>query len=190
MWLQGLVADSDAGRRRCCVLCAVLCRWRSDSLTVIKTPPGIDSNKIVKNAYSRYNLSIGIGLSQVGRDAAGFVKEHVLGLSRQIGARGTYYLQQCTGLALTSLQRMYCLAIPACTLLACLLACLATRCAGRADPVCWTCCGGCWLWCCCQVNGKVFRIGHLGNMDELMMCSAISGAEMAMRDAGEWRLGL
>lgn len=45
------------------------------------------------------------------------------------------------------------------------------------------------LWCCVcmcvlQVNGKVFRIGHLGNMDELMMCSAISGAEMAMRDAG------
>lgn len=38
-----------------------------------------------------------------------------------------------------------------------------------------------------QVNGKVFRIGHLGNMDELMMCSAISGAEMAMRDAGAQR---
>jgi hypothetical protein len=35
-----------------------------------------------------------------------------------------------------------------------------------------------------QVNGRVFRIGHLGNMDELMMCSAISGAEMAMIDAG------
>jgi hypothetical protein len=44
-------------------------RWRSDSLTVIKTPEGIDSNKIVKNAYSRYNLSIGIGLSQVRRPA-------------------------------------------------------------------------------------------------------------------------
>lgn len=40
-------------------------RWRSDSLTVIKVPAGIDSNKIVKHAYSRYNLSIGIGLSQV-----------------------------------------------------------------------------------------------------------------------------
>jgi aspartate aminotransferase-like enzyme len=40
--------------------------------------------------------------------------------------------------------------------------------------------------CVPQVNGKVFRIGHLGNMDELMMCSAISGAEMAMRDAGAW----
>lgn len=73
-------------------------RWRSDSLTVIETPAGVDSNLIVKNAYARYNLSIGVGLS--------------------------------------------------------------------------------------QVNGKVFRIGHLGNMDELMMCSALSGAEMAMIDAG------
>jgi alanine-glyoxylate transaminase/serine-glyoxylate transaminase/serine-pyruvate transaminase len=35
------------------------------------------------------------------------------------------------------------------------------------------------------VNGKVFRIGHLGNMDELMLCSALAGAEMAMIDAGE-----
>lgn len=32
---------------------------------MIKTPANIDSNKIVKHAYSRYNLSIGIGLSQV-----------------------------------------------------------------------------------------------------------------------------
>ena len=31
---------------------------------------------------------------------------------------------------------------------------------------------------------QVFRIGHLGNMDELMMCSALSGAEMAMIDSG------
>ncbi|GAX81546.1 hypothetical protein CEUSTIGMA_g8974.t1 [Chlamydomonas eustigma] len=73
-------------------------RWKSDSLTVIETPPGIDSNKIVKVAYAKYDLSIGIGLS--------------------------------------------------------------------------------------QVNGKVFRIGHLGNMNELMLCGALSGAEMAMRDVG------
>ena len=32
--------------------------------------------------------------------------------------------------------------------------------------------------------GKLFRIGHLGNLDELMILSALSGAEMAMRDAG------
>lgn len=40
-------------------------RWRSDSLTVVEVPPGIDSGLVVKNAYSRYNLSIGVGLSQV-----------------------------------------------------------------------------------------------------------------------------
>ena len=35
-----------------------------------------------------------------------------------------------------------------------------------------------------RINGKVFRIGHIGNVNELMMVSALGGAEMAMRDAG------
>lgn len=35
-----------------------------------------------------------------------------------------------------------------------------------------------------DVKGKVFRIGHLGNMDELMLSSALCGAEMALLDAG------
>ncbi|CAD7703529.1 unnamed protein product [Ostreobium quekettii] len=73
-------------------------RWNSDTLTVIKTPEGVDSNLVVKNAWAKYNLSLGVGLF--------------------------------------------------------------------------------------QINGKAFRIGHLGNMDELMLASAISGAEMAMVDAG------
>jgi alanine-glyoxylate transaminase/serine-glyoxylate transaminase/serine-pyruvate transaminase len=30
----------------------------------------------------------------------------------------------------------------------------------------------------------VFRIGHLGNLDELMLSSALCGAEMAMIDSG------
>ncbi len=34
------------------------------------------------------------------------------------------------------------------------------------------------------VAGKVFRIGHLGDLNELMLMSAISGSEMAMRDVG------
>lgn len=73
-------------------------RWKSDSLTVIETPEGIDSQKIVDIAYAKYNLSLGIGLD--------------------------------------------------------------------------------------RVKGKVFRIGHLGNLDELMLSSALCGAEMAMIDAG------
>lgn len=73
-------------------------RWNSDTLTVIQTPENIDSNKVVKNAWAKYNLSLGVGLF--------------------------------------------------------------------------------------QINGKAFRIGHLGNMDELMMLSAIGGAEMAMIDSG------
>ena len=35
-----------------------------------------------------------------------------------------------------------------------------------------------------QVAGKLFRIGHLGDLNELMLLGAIAGAEMAMRDAG------
>ena len=35
-----------------------------------------------------------------------------------------------------------------------------------------------------KVAGKLFRIGHLGDLNELMMLAAINGAEMAMRDIG------
>lgn len=73
-------------------------RWQSDSLTVIETPEGFNSNLIVKNAYARYNLSIGVGLSEVA--------------------------------------------------------------------------------------GKVFRIGHLGNSDEVMQASALAGTEMALISSG------
>ena len=73
-------------------------RWKSDSLTVVEVPEGVDSQKIIDVAYAKYNLSLGIGLD--------------------------------------------------------------------------------------RVKGKVFRIGHLGNMDELMLSSALGGVEMAMKDAG------
>ncbi len=35
-----------------------------------------------------------------------------------------------------------------------------------------------------DVAGKLFRIGHLGDVNELMLLGALAGAEMAMRDAG------
>jgi alanine-glyoxylate transaminase/serine-glyoxylate transaminase/serine-pyruvate transaminase len=35
-----------------------------------------------------------------------------------------------------------------------------------------------------DVAGKLFRIGHLGDLNELMLLGALSGAEMAMRDVG------
>ena len=34
------------------------------------------------------------------------------------------------------------------------------------------------------VAGKVFRIGHLGDLNELMVMTALAGAEMSMRDVG------
>jgi alanine-glyoxylate transaminase/serine-glyoxylate transaminase/serine-pyruvate transaminase len=35
-----------------------------------------------------------------------------------------------------------------------------------------------------QLSGRVFRIGHLGDLNELMCLAAIAGAELAMRDVG------
>ncbi len=35
-----------------------------------------------------------------------------------------------------------------------------------------------------RMAGKLFRIGHLGDLNELMLCGALAGAEMAMRDVG------
>ena len=35
-----------------------------------------------------------------------------------------------------------------------------------------------------EVAGKLFRIGHLGDLNELMCLAAITGSEMAMRDVG------
>ena len=35
-----------------------------------------------------------------------------------------------------------------------------------------------------RLNGKVFRIGHMGDVNALMLLAAIGGAELAMHDAG------
>jgi alanine-glyoxylate transaminase/serine-glyoxylate transaminase/serine-pyruvate transaminase len=35
-----------------------------------------------------------------------------------------------------------------------------------------------------RMAGRLFRVGHLGDLNELMLLGAIAGAEMAMRDAG------
>jgi alanine-glyoxylate transaminase/serine-glyoxylate transaminase/serine-pyruvate transaminase len=35
-----------------------------------------------------------------------------------------------------------------------------------------------------RMAGKLFRIGHLGDLNELMLLGAIAGAEMSMRDVG------
>ena len=35
-----------------------------------------------------------------------------------------------------------------------------------------------------EVKHKVFRIGHLGNMDEIMLASALAGTEMSLINNG------
>jgi len=35
-----------------------------------------------------------------------------------------------------------------------------------------------------KVSGKVFRIGHLGYFNELMLCGTLAGVEMGLKLAG------
>ena len=35
-----------------------------------------------------------------------------------------------------------------------------------------------------RMAGKLFRIGHLGDLNELMLAGGLAGSEMAMRDVG------
>ena len=35
-----------------------------------------------------------------------------------------------------------------------------------------------------RLNGKVFRIGHLGDLNPLMLLAALGGTELALREAG------
>jgi alanine-glyoxylate transaminase / serine-glyoxylate transaminase / serine-pyruvate transaminase len=79
-------------------LCAKEPKWQSDTVSAILVPEGYDSANVVKAAYYRYNVSLGVGLSKVA--------------------------------------------------------------------------------------GKVFRIGHLGALDEVMIGGVLFGVEMALRDCG------
>jgi len=79
-------------------LCAADPKWVSDTVSAVMVPDGVDGNALAQHAYRRYNLSLGLGLTQVA--------------------------------------------------------------------------------------GKLFRIGHLGNLNELMLLQALAGTEMAMRDMG------
>ena len=77
-------------------LCAKDPKWHSDTVSAILLPEGFDSAALVRHAYTRYHMSLGMGLNKVA--------------------------------------------------------------------------------------GKVFRIGHLGDLNEIMCLTAIAGSEMAMRD--------
>ncbi|WP_395689545.1 aminotransferase class V-fold PLP-dependent enzyme [Aestuariivirga sp.] len=79
-------------------LCARDPKWNSDTVSAILLPDGYDSAALVRHAYTRYNMSLGMGLNKVA--------------------------------------------------------------------------------------GKVFRIGHLGDLNEIMCLTALAGSEMAMRDLG------
>jgi alanine-glyoxylate transaminase/serine-glyoxylate transaminase/serine-pyruvate transaminase len=79
-------------------LCAKEPKWYSNTVSAVLVPEGINGADVISQAYKRYNLSLGAGLSKVA--------------------------------------------------------------------------------------GKLFRIGHLGDMNEIHLMAAIAGAEMAMLDCG------
>jgi alanine-glyoxylate transaminase / serine-glyoxylate transaminase / serine-pyruvate transaminase len=79
-------------------LCAKEPWWQSDTVTAICVPKGFNSDDVVRTAYYRYRMSLGVGLSKVA--------------------------------------------------------------------------------------GRVFRIGHIGNINEIMVLQALAGCEMALRDVG------
>jgi alanine-glyoxylate transaminase/serine-glyoxylate transaminase/serine-pyruvate transaminase len=79
-------------------LCAKEPKWHSDTVSAICVPKGFNSDDVIKIAYHRYQLSLGLGLSKVA--------------------------------------------------------------------------------------GRVFRIGHIGNINEIMILQALAGCEMALRDVG------
>jgi alanine-glyoxylate transaminase/serine-glyoxylate transaminase/serine-pyruvate transaminase len=79
-------------------LCAKEPKWESDTVTAVCVPKGFNSNDVVKTAYYRYRMSLGLGLSKVA--------------------------------------------------------------------------------------GRVFRIGHIGNVNEIMILQALAGSEMALLDVG------
>lgn len=39
--------------------------WYSDTVTAVLVPPYIDSSEIVRRAWKRYNLSLGLGLNKI-----------------------------------------------------------------------------------------------------------------------------
>ena len=79
-------------------ICAKEPKWHSDTVTAICVPKGFNSDDVVKTAYHRYRMSLGVGLSKVA--------------------------------------------------------------------------------------GRVFRIGHIGNINEIMILQALAGCEMALLDVG------
>ena len=79
-------------------LCASDRKWYSNTVSAIVLPEGFDSAQLVRHAFTKYNMSLGMGLNKVA--------------------------------------------------------------------------------------GKVFRIGHLGDLNEIMCLTALAGSEMAMRDLG------
>jgi aspartate aminotransferase-like enzyme len=46
-------------------LCTKEHKWKSDTVTAVVVPSWLDSGEVVKIAYKKYNLSLGVGLNKI-----------------------------------------------------------------------------------------------------------------------------
>lgn len=46
-------------------LCTKDPKWKSDTVTAVVVPSWLNSDNIVKIAYKKYNLSLGVGLNKI-----------------------------------------------------------------------------------------------------------------------------
>ncbi len=46
-------------------ICTQKPEWHSDTVTAVVVPPHIDSGNVVKIAWKKYNLNLGVGLNKV-----------------------------------------------------------------------------------------------------------------------------
>jgi alanine-glyoxylate transaminase/serine-glyoxylate transaminase/serine-pyruvate transaminase len=46
-------------------ICTQKPEWHSDTVTAVVVPPHIDSGNVVKIAWKKYNLNLGVGLNKI-----------------------------------------------------------------------------------------------------------------------------
>ncbi len=148
-------------------------------------------SQVVKNAYAKYDLSLGIGLAQINGKVFR-IGERLHGAPLSAAPRGLLASEALPPRPSPGARGRAPMHTAPCR--AMLLWDATARHDARAPPA-FRPGSDCSQWCapgqqhapssrCAGVPLTHAFTGHLGNMNELMLVSALAGAEMAMRDAG------